>query len=94
MPIASTLVERRRFRTTECQPETVVTQAWSEPPRFLLSDSQGRARIKMADKVEARIPAGMRDILPEQMLKRQYVLDVVRTVFEEFGFDPLQTSAT
>jgi histidyl-tRNA synthetase len=47
----------------------------------------------MADKVEARIPAGMRDILPEQMLKRQYVLDVVRTVFEEFGFDPLQTSA-
>lgn len=47
----------------------------------------------MTDKVEARIPAGMRDILPEQMLKRQYVLDVVRTVFEEFGFDPLQTSA-
>jgi histidyl-tRNA synthetase len=35
----------------------------------------------------------MRDILPEQMLKRQYVLDIVRTVFEEFGFEPLQTSA-
>ena len=24
---------------------------------------------------EARIPAGMRDILPEKMIKRQYVLD-------------------
>jgi histidyl-tRNA synthetase len=35
----------------------------------------------------------MRDILPEQMLKRQYVLDVVRTVFEEYGFEPLQTPA-
>ncbi len=47
----------------------------------------------MTDKVPPRIPAGMRDILPEQMLKRQYVLDVVRGVFEEFGFEPLQTSA-
>ncbi len=47
----------------------------------------------MAERVLPRIPAGMRDILPEQMLKRQYVLDVVRLVFEEFGFEPLQTSA-
>jgi histidyl-tRNA synthetase len=47
----------------------------------------------MAEKVPPRIPAGMRDILPESMLKRQYVIDVVRGVFEEFGFDPLQTSA-
>jgi histidyl-tRNA synthetase len=35
----------------------------------------------------------MRDILPEQMLRRQYVIDVIRGVFEEFGFEPLQTSA-
>jgi histidyl-tRNA synthetase len=35
----------------------------------------------------------MRDILPEQMLKRQYVIDMVRGVFEEFGFEPLQTPA-
>jgi histidyl-tRNA synthetase len=47
----------------------------------------------MANKVAPRLPAGMRDILPEQMLKRQYVLDVVRSVFEEFGFEPLQTPA-
>jgi len=47
----------------------------------------------MADKVPPRIPAGMRDILPEPMLKRQYVLDIVREVFEVFGFEPLQTSA-
>lgn len=47
----------------------------------------------MPDKVAPRIPAGMRDILPEQMLKRQYVLDLVMKVFEEFGFEPLQTPA-
>jgi len=27
------------------------------------------------------------------MIKRQYVLDIVRTVFERFGFEPLQTPA-
>jgi histidyl-tRNA synthetase len=47
----------------------------------------------MPEKIQARIPAGMRDILPEQMIKRQYVLDVVRAVFEQFGFEPLQTPA-
>lgn len=47
----------------------------------------------MPNKVAPRLPAGMRDILPEQMLKRQYVLDVVRGIFEEFGFEPLQTPA-
>jgi histidyl-tRNA synthetase len=35
----------------------------------------------------------MRDILPEQMVRRQYVIDVIRSVFEEFGFEPLQTPA-
>jgi len=35
----------------------------------------------------------MRDILPEQMIRRQYVIDVIRSVFEEFGFEPLQTPA-
>jgi histidyl-tRNA synthetase len=35
----------------------------------------------------------MRDILPEQMIRRQYVTDVIRGVFEEFGFEPLSTPA-
>jgi histidyl-tRNA synthetase len=47
----------------------------------------------MATKVQPRVPRGMRDILPEQMIRRQYVIDVIRGVFEEFGFEPLQTSA-
>jgi len=47
----------------------------------------------MAQKIEPRVPRGMRDLLPEQMIRRQYVIDVIRGVFEEFGFEPLQTSA-
>jgi histidyl-tRNA synthetase len=47
----------------------------------------------MANKIQARVPRGMRDILPEQMIRRQYVIDVIRGIFEEFGFEPLQTSA-
>lgn len=47
----------------------------------------------MDKKIEPRVPRGMRDILPEQMVRRQYVIDVIRGVFEEFGFEPLQTPA-
>ena len=47
----------------------------------------------MATFIRPRVPRGMRDILPEQMIRRQYVIDVIRNVFEEFGFEPLQTPA-
>lgn len=44
-------------------------------------------------KLKPRVPAGMRDILPAQMVKRQYVIDTIAATFEEFGFEPLQTPA-
>lgn|SRR5574341_92512 len=47
----------------------------------------------MPDRTTPRIPAGMRDILPADMIKRQYVIDTMRDVFERYGFEPLQTSA-
>lgn len=47
----------------------------------------------MATFIRPRVPRGMRDILPEQMIRRQYVITVIRDVFEEFGFEPLQTPA-
>jgi histidyl-tRNA synthetase len=33
----------------------------------------------------------MRDFLPNEMLKREYVFDIVRGVFHLYGFEPLQT---
>ncbi len=38
-------------------------------------------------------PRGTRDFLPEEMIRRQYILDTVRGVFESFGFVPLDTPA-
>ena len=38
-----------------------------------------------------RLASGMRDYLPEDMIPRQKMLDTIRTVFESFGFVPLDT---
>jgi histidyl-tRNA synthetase len=42
-------------------------------------------------KIEARLPKGMRDFLPEEVLKREYVFGVITDVFQTFGFEPIQT---
>ncbi|MFZ1947064.1 MAG: histidine--tRNA ligase [bacterium] len=47
----------------------------------------------MERRVEPRLPRGMRDILPAQMILRQYVIGTIQEVFERFGFEPLQTPA-
>jgi histidyl-tRNA synthetase len=36
---------------------------------------------------------GMRDFLPDDVRRRQYVMDVVRRVYERYGFEPLETPA-
>ncbi|MHC4778470.1 MAG: histidine--tRNA ligase [Planctomycetota bacterium] len=48
----------------------------------------------MAEKrVEARIFKGLRDSLPERMRPRRVVTEKLRSVFESFGFEPLETPA-
>src|SRR3569832_893589 len=36
---------------------------------------------------------GMRDFLPDDIRRRQYVVGVVREVYESYGFEPLETPA-
>jgi histidyl-tRNA synthetase len=36
---------------------------------------------------------GMRDLLPDDVRRRQYVIDVVRRIYERYGFEPLETPA-
>jgi histidyl-tRNA synthetase len=36
---------------------------------------------------------GTRDFLPDQLRKREYVLGVIRDVYERYGFEPLETPA-
>jgi histidyl-tRNA synthetase len=43
--------------------------------------------------VTLRTPIGTRDFLPEDMVLREYVISVIRKVFEEYGYDPMETPA-
>ncbi len=45
----------------------------------------------MSPKIQPRVPRGMRDILPQRMLQRQYVIGEIEKIFQRFGFEPLQT---
>jgi histidyl-tRNA synthetase len=36
---------------------------------------------------------GFRDFLPEDAMKRQYVIDIIRRTFELYGFEPIETPA-
>jgi histidyl-tRNA synthetase len=47
----------------------------------------------MPARIEPRLPRGMRDILPQKMILRRYVVGTIEQVFERFGFEPLQTPA-
>jgi histidyl-tRNA synthetase len=38
-------------------------------------------------------PSGTRDFLPADVRRREYVIDTVRTVYERYGFEPLETPA-
>ena len=41
--------------------------------------------------IKPSIPKGMRDFLPEKMLKRKFVIDTIKTLFEKYGYEPLET---
>ncbi|MFZ0391448.1 MAG: histidine--tRNA ligase [Calditrichia bacterium] len=45
----------------------------------------------MSKRIQPRIYKGTRDFLPEQMVKRNYVISIIKTVFERYGFEPLET---
>ncbi len=43
--------------------------------------------------IKPRIFKGARDFLPEQMLHREHIIHVMRTVFKKYGFVPVETPA-
>ena len=38
-------------------------------------------------------PGGTRDFLPDEIRRREYVIRIVRSVYERYGFEPLETPA-
>ncbi len=43
--------------------------------------------------IKPSIPKGTRDFSPNVVLKRNYILDIIRSVFKKYGFQPLETPA-
>lgn len=43
--------------------------------------------------IKAQTLKGFRDFLPAEARKRQYVINILKQVFESFGFEPLETPA-
>ncbi len=43
--------------------------------------------------VKPSIPKGTRDFTPEQVAKRNYIFNTIRTVFEKYGYQPIETPA-
>lgn len=41
--------------------------------------------------ISTKPPAGTRDFLPAEIRKRQHVTGVIRTVYEQYGYEPLET---
>lgn len=47
----------------------------------------------MSSKIKPQTLKGFRDFLPQQALKRQFLIEKIREVFELYGFEPIETPA-
>lgn len=43
--------------------------------------------------VNARIPKGTRDFTPEVMVRRNYIFNIIKSVFHQYGYLPIETPA-
>ena len=44
-------------------------------------------------KIKPTLPKGTRDFCPDQVYKRNYIFNVIKDVFEKFGYQPIETPA-
>src|SRR5262249_33577988 len=51
------------------------------------------ALLRFAAVSSTKPPSGTRDFLPDEIRRREYVTRVVRDVYEQYGFEPLETPA-
>lgn len=45
----------------------------------------------MGTSIKPSLPKGMRDFLPLQVAKRRYIINTIQSVFEKYGFQPIET---
>jgi histidyl-tRNA synthetase len=51
------------------------------------------ATKRLMPSAKTQPPRGMRDFLPADVRKREYVITVIKEVYERYGFEPLETPA-
>src|SRR5262245_32256234 len=64
----------------------------AERPRRHRSWGWGSTRNKKVT-VSTKPPAGTRDFLPDDIRRREYVIGVIREIYDGYGFEPLETPA-
>ena len=62
------------------------------PMSYTRLGKSGQVRSDIV-KATPQILKGMRDFLPERMRLRRYVISTLTTIFERYGFEPLETPA-
>ncbi len=60
---------------------------------FTMHGAKIRLSLQAMSKVNVSIPKGTRDFSPSVMKKRQFIFQTIRSVFELYGFEPLETPA-
>src|SRR5712691_9352114 len=51
------------------------------------------ANYRLMPSAKTQPARGMRDFLPADVRKREYVVGVIKKVYERYGFEPLETPA-
>jgi len=59
------------------------------PSHFSLSITFAANKFTMAQK--PAIPKGTRDFLPDEVARRTYIFDTIKSVFKSYGFAPIET---
>jgi histidyl-tRNA synthetase len=52
-----------------------------------------REPLRTPVPISTKPPAGTRDFLPDEIRRREFVVGIVRDVYERYGFEPLETPA-
>src|ERR671934_1538822 len=65
----------------------------TSPKGESLKSKQVREPRAESRPVTTKPPSGTRDFLPDDIRRREYVIAIIRDVYERYGFEPLETPA-
>src|SRR6185436_3654528 len=87
--VGATCGESRGQVSPHLQRRSPRVQSWLESIR----DLRGFFSLQIMASEKTKPARGMRDFLPEDVRKREYVISVIKEVYERYGFEPLETPA-